>query len=157
MKDQNAIKDNATTIIGFAGVLLGLLVNALTTIKFNEFNNTLNNTQYTASIDQYTSIFLKLIFLVATGCLMLSIINGVTTHYELVNKNPKKTNAGELINDPENILKISVKWLVYGLVLITAVIAIMITKSIIYTAIYTGIIAIVMFLDYLKMYNKKKN
>lgn len=91
MSDQDTIKDHATTVVGFAGLLLGLLVNALTTIKFEEFNNTLfNNISYTTTyLKQLTvAISLKFLFLTAASCLLISIINAFSTHSELIS--PKK-------------------------------------------------------------------
>lgn len=155
MSDQDAIKDHATTIIGFAGLLLGLLVNALTTIKFNDFNTTqFSNIPYTGTyLNQLVPIFLKFFFLVATGCLLISIINGLSTHSEIID--PKKTKTNQIINDPAKMLKMSVKWLCYGLAIIAFIIALMITKSIIYTIIYVIIVVIAMVYDYFKMYKKK--
>jgi len=74
MTDLDKIKDHSTTVIGFAGLLLGLLVNALTAIDFKEFNNTqFNNIQYTGTyLNQFTTAtFIKFLFLVATSCILV--------------------------------------------------------------------------------------
>ncbi|WP_048140028.1 hypothetical protein [Methanosarcina horonobensis] len=158
MSDQDTIKDHATTVVGFAGLLLGLLVNALTTIKFEEFNNTLfNNISYTTTyLKQLTvAISLKFLFLTAASCLLISIINAFSTHSELIS--PKKTKENQIINDPAKILEVSVKWLSYGLGVIAFIIAIMITKSAIYTVVYVVIFIIALLYDYRKMHKGHTN
>lgn len=155
MTDQDKIKDHSTTVIGFAGLLLGLLVNALTTIDFKEFNNTqFNNIPYTGTyLNQFTTaIFIKFLFLVATSCLLISIVNGLSTNSEIIH--PTKTKTNQTINDPEKILEISVKWLCYGLAAITFIIALMITKSLSIAMVYIIVTVILMFTDYFKIYKK---
>ncbi|MCC4770122.1 hypothetical protein FXV91_07915 [Methanosarcina sp. DH2] len=43
MQDKKAIQNRATPVIGFAGLLIGLLVNAAITIELNEYDETIRD------------------------------------------------------------------------------------------------------------------
>jgi hypothetical protein len=73
----------------FTLVLLGLWVNAISTIKFNEFE---------------TANTLKITFLIVTYCLTMSITTGLTTLYTT-------TNLHQTSNDPVKLLNASFLWL----------------------------------------------
>lgn len=89
----DSIKSRVTQIIGFSGLLLGLLVNAITTIKFNEYSYS-------------TALLIKLSFLITTFCLTVSVVIGIMTYVAA----PKSAYAD---NPSEGVLK-AVKWFLTG-------------------------------------------
>lgn len=91
-KSPDSIKDKITLIIGLSGLLLWLVVKAITTINFNEYDT--------------GSMIIKPVFLVASFSFTVSILIGMLTYY--------KTKSADL-SDPSKGVMSAVKWFLFGL------------------------------------------
>jgi cell division protein FtsW (lipid II flippase) len=87
-QDPDLIKDRITTIIGLTGVLMGLLVHAVTIIKFDDYGKMGNN--------------IRLFFFLAIYFLTMCGLTGLTTFVAVTAPND---------NDPAKTLKKSIIWL----------------------------------------------
>ena len=104
MEDQNTIQNKTATTIGFVGVLLGVLVNTVSTIKLEEYNI-------------FNFYFFIAFVLLATACLIMSAITAILTHL----------NGQEY--ELENLLTDSQSWLLMGLIFLTSAIPVIIFKN----------------------------
>ena len=117
MPDQNIIQDRITTIIGFVGILLALLANAVTTLKTQELG------------DRTTILLIQVFTLATVYFLMTSIITGFSI---LIDTSIIKAN------NPEKLLKLSYKYFLYGLIFTAFTIIIILIKS----PIWSGVCAL---------------
>lgn len=133
MSEIPPISDRILTTFSFTGLLLGLLVNAIVTIRFDEYNPTV------ASL-------IKLLFLIDTGFLIMSIIKGVIAY---INITPENSSI-----DPEMVLESIYSWLTKGLAVISGTIALIVTNSLNLTGLFLLVIG---FLAFYESYKIKKN
>lgn len=136
-KTKHGIQYKVTACMGLAGLLLGLLVNTISAIKFDEFNE-----------NQNIVIYLKFFILATTSCLTMSIFYGFAAH---PGSNSDRTNI-----DITECLKHSMFWLLLGLAFISVIIAIIVTNSIKYTLIFLLITFLLISLDISRIEKKKK-
>lgn len=123
-----AIKDRLSTMIGFEGVLLGLLVNAITSIDITKY--------------QDVEPWLNYAFLVAVCCLLLSILIGLAASFKISYQSKDTFNASNFI--ASNLLYSSLKWLIFGILSVTLTISMLITKSFIGTGLFFVITIIIL-------------
>jgi cytochrome bd-type quinol oxidase subunit 2 len=103
LQDIELMKDKATKKFEFTGLLLGLLVNAITTIKFNDYG-------------QLASILMKFLFLGTAFCFAICILFGLSTF---------RMSTVDNIKDISDDLETSNKWFVRGFVALFSVIPVM--------------------------------
>lgn len=107
MSDQSLTQNKPTNTIEYSGILLGLLANAIISIKSTQYNGT-------------SSDSLKWMFLLAIVSLILSIIlNFAVTQFKAQTKTPK--------HDLEKILDISHYFFLGGLIMTASIIISIIT------------------------------
>jgi hypothetical protein len=102
MPETPHISDKILTVFILIGLLLGLLVNAVVTVRFNEYSANVVN-------------LIKLTFLFSTGFLFMSILKGLFAYVTISNQKP--------VFDPEFFLDSTYHWLLASLCYITATIA----------------------------------
>lgn len=128
--DLDTVRDRLTTIIGFVGLLLGLLVTSITSIDITKY--------------QDVEPWLSYAFLVASGCLLVCIIIALVAYLKITNYSIDITAdpSGDL-KSPVDLIYTSIKWLTLGLLSITLSISLLITKSFIETIVFFILIGII--------------
>lgn len=119
MPEKNLIAEKGVTTLSITGLLLGLLVNAIITIRLAEYT--------------YLAELLKFLFLLDTGCLILSAAVGFASY----------------ISDNNTGMILSQLWLAVGLSFISVTIALIITNSFLQTLLF---VIIIMFLFVINLY-----
>lgn len=137
--EQDQVQNRITTITGFAGLLLGLLANTISTIQFKEFNEfELLCIRFTLS-----AAMLSLSVSFTCGTIAFAKIN----HIDIGN------------NDPIKLLDASYKWILLGIVAITYSATLIITKSYGWSNRLMGFFVVAMIYEYLhaRIKTNKKN
>lgn len=119
MPEKDLIAEKGVTTLSITGLLLGLLVNAVITIRLAEYT--------------YLAELLKFLFLLDTGCLILSAAVGFASY----------------IGDNNTGMILSQLWLAVGLSFISVTIALIITNSFLQTFLF---VIIIMFLFAINLY-----
>lgn len=127
-------EDKITKIIGFAGLLLGILANTISTIKFDEFNG-------------LELLIIKVSLLVSTLGLVMSLVCGSVAFIRMQSTEIKYYN-------PTKLLASSYIWLTIGISMITGSISIIITKSVYWSIVFLFIVLLALFYE---LHNIKKN
>lgn len=126
MPEIPSISDRVLTTFSFTGLLLGLLVNAIVTIRFDEYNPNV------ASL-------IRISFLIDTGFLVMSIVKGIIAY---INITPDNSDI-----DPEKVLDSIYSWLARGLGAISSTIALIITNSLKFTLVFLLILCLLAFYE----------
>lgn len=101
----DTIRNEIKNIIGFTGLLLGLVINAILTIKFEKYE---------------TAFLIKLSFLVAMYCLTMCITSSIIAYQATIYPNR---------NNPEKLLNASSNWLIAGFLMIISTIVVILYPS----------------------------
>ncbi len=104
MKDEKSIQQRAAPVIGFVGLLIGLLVNTANTIKLDDYNEIVRNV-------------VTCVYMFATFCLIMATVDGVSIYTAWRN------------DDPEKLLIQLCRWLSGGIACIAIIIPLMIFKK----------------------------